>query len=128
MLVAICAIVIAVAVTAFWLTLGLLALDSGPIPRAYLLNLVCFASFIISAATLWKWPWIAAFVAWANMLSILTRFTPWNDDSAATFFSQFLFDHLFFVSANLGALAVLRIKRIQAQKPKMEPALPHSEF
>jgi hypothetical protein len=68
---------------------------------------------LVSAATLWKWPRISLFVAWLNLLLIVTHFSPWNDDSAKSFLHGFLFDHLFFIAANVGAFAVFSLKRSQ---------------
>jgi hypothetical protein len=97
----------------FWLTMGTLSLGPGGLPRIYLINLVLLIAILISAITLWKWPWVSVVVAWANLLSILTRFSPWNDNSVHAFFAGFMFDHIFFIAANVGMIAVMSLKRVR---------------
>ena len=56
----------------FWLLMGTLALDSGPIPRIYVVNLVQAPVYLASAATAWKWPWVAESVAGLTLIAIFT--------------------------------------------------------
>jgi hypothetical protein len=114
---AICLMVLVAAFQAFWLLMGSLALDRGPIPRVYWLNVVRFFCFLVSAVTLWKWPWIAISVAWVDLFLILSGFSPWEDHSATTFFFQFMFDHIFFIAANAGFVAAVLLRRSRLANP-----------
>lgn len=78
----------------FWLLMGSMALDHGPIPHAYLVNSILFIVFLISTCLFWKWPWIAVLIAWLDLAAILLHANPWNDNSSATFFHQFIYDHI----------------------------------
>ena len=112
--VAILAMILAIAGKGFWLAMGLLALGPGPLPRIYALNLILFGSFILSMVLLWKWPWVGLVIAWLNLFSILTGFSPWADHSAAAFLREFMFDHTFFIAANLGFVAVIMLRRTRS--------------
>jgi hydrogenase/urease accessory protein HupE len=104
----------------FWVMMASIGRDNGPVPRVYTINEVLLLGILISLIALWKWPWIAAVVAWVNLISIASRFTPWNDESASAFFYGFTFDHLFFVAANVGCIGVLLLKRTSRDHPRYE--------
>jgi hypothetical protein len=118
------AMIVALAAKAFWVMMASLGRDNGPVPRVYTINEFLLLGILISLIALWKWPWIAAVVAWINMVSIISKFTPWNNDSASAFFYGFTFDHIFFVAANVGCIGVLLLKHMSrdhrgyTQKPK----------
>jgi hypothetical protein len=106
----------------FWLLLASVSLDGGPMPRADLVGTWTVVGFLISTCLYWKWPWIAVVIAWANMGVILLGVVPWVAHSWATFFHQFVYDHIFFVAANLGLLAGLLPKRSSENAGSVAPA------
>jgi hypothetical protein len=110
------AMILAIVGKGFWLAMGLLALGSGPLPHIYAINLILCGSFLLSLALLWRWPFVGMVVAWLDLCSILTGFSPWADRSATTFYHEFMWDHIFFIGANLGFIAVIYLRRIRATK------------
>jgi len=53
--------------------------------------------------------------AWVDLALILLGVIPWVDHSFKTFTHQFVYDNLFFVAANLGALALMFGRRSQGE-------------
>ena len=100
----------------FWLVLASVSLDGGSLPRADLMGRCSFIFFLISTCLYWKWPSVAFLVAWANTGAILIGVVPWVDHSLTTFFHQFVYDHIFFIAANLGFTASILLKRNRAAR------------
>jgi hypothetical protein len=104
-----CAVMLLVALyKAFWLSMGTLALDSGPMPRTYLVNLILGPAYFASAATAWKWPWIAESVAGLTLVAIFARFIPWT---ASPFQPELFFEYVFIVAANAAFIAKILLRR-----------------
>lgn len=111
MVICITAMIVVLFEEGFWLLMGSMALGRGPIPHAYLANLLFFISVLISACLFWKWPWVAMLVAWIDLGTILLHINPWNNGSSTTFFHEFMYDHIFFLAANLGFIAFVLMRR-----------------
>jgi hypothetical protein len=92
----------------FWLSMGTLALDSGPMPRIYVVNLVLAPAYLISAATAWKWPWGAASVAGLTLIVIFTRFVPWT---VSPFQKELSFEYAFVFAASVALFAKMLLRR-----------------
>jgi hypothetical protein len=95
---------------AFWLSMGTLALDSGPLPRIYEANLILAPAFLVSAATAWKWPWIAELVAGLTLVAIFSRLIPWT---VSPFQRELSFEYAFMISANVAFIAKMSLRRAQ---------------
>jgi hypothetical protein len=111
--VAISAMSVACLGKAFWLLWGTLALDNGPIPWVYRVNLYLFLAFLISAALFWKWPWIAVVIGWADFIAISLRINPWELGSPKAALNRFTFDLIFFIAANVGFIAAISLRRMR---------------
>jgi hypothetical protein len=94
----------------FWLSMGTLALDSGPLPRIYIANLLLAPTYLISAATAWKWPWIAESVAGLTLVAIFTRFIPWT---VSPFQKELSFEYAFVLAASIALIAKMSLRRVE---------------
>jgi hypothetical protein len=97
----------------FWLLMGVLALDGGPMPKIYVINLVQAPAYLVSALTAWKWPWLAEFIAGLTLAAILTKIIP----PPIFPYKGYLFEEYAFIAgANLAFFAafLLRRSRIRA--------------
>ena len=92
----------------FWLLMGTLALDSGPIPRIYAINLIQAPAYLASAATAWKWPWVAESIAGLTVFAIFTRFIPWT---VSLFQRELSFEYAFIIAANVAFFASMSLRR-----------------
>jgi hypothetical protein len=92
----------------FWLVMGTLALDSGPMPKIYLINLVQAPTYLASALTAWKWPWVAECVAGLTFIAIFTKVIPPPIFPYARYLS---WEYAFIAAANLAFFAVLFLRR-----------------
>jgi len=92
----------------FWLLMGTLALDSGPMPKIYVINLVQAPAYLASASTAWKWPWAAESVAGLTLIAIFTRFIPWT---VSPFQRELSFEYAFVIAANVAFFAVMSLRR-----------------
>lgn len=92
----------------FWLLMGTLALDSGPLPRIYVINLVQAPAYLASALTAWKWPWVAECIAALTLIAIFTKLLP-----PPTFpYQRYLsWEIAFIVAANVAFFAVMSLRR-----------------
>jgi hypothetical protein len=93
---------------AFWLLMGTMALDSGPIPGIYIANLAEVPAYLASAATAWKWPWIAESFAGLTLVVILARFNPWT---ISPFQKWLSFEYVFIIAANVAFFAKMALRR-----------------
>jgi hypothetical protein len=93
---------------AFWLLMGSMALDSGPIPGIYIANLMEVPAYLASAATAWKWPWIAETVAVLTLVVIFARFNPWTISPFQRWLS---FEYAFIIAANVAFFARMSLCR-----------------
>jgi len=91
----------------FWLLMGMLALDSGPIPRIYVVNLIHAPAYLASAATAWKWPWVAESIAGLTLIAILTRIIP---PPAFPYERYLTYEYLFILAANLAFFAAMSLR------------------
>lgn len=93
----------------FWLLMGTLALDGGPMPRIYVINLVQAPAYLASALTAWKWPWVAECVAVLTFIAIVTKLIP-----PPTFpYQRYLsWELAFIVAANVAFLSVMSLRRL----------------
>jgi hypothetical protein len=55
-------------------------------------------------------PWLMAFVGLLNMILVITRVFPWEEQGLQNFFYQFMFDIAFFIAGSLGALVRVILK------------------
>jgi len=94
----------------FWLLMGTLALDSGPIPRIYVVNLVQAPVYLASAATAWKWPWVAESVAGLTLIAIFTKIIP---PPVFPYESYLSYEYAFIFAANLAFFASMSLRRIK---------------
>jgi len=94
----------------FWLLMGTLALDSGPIPRIYVVNLVQAPVYLASAATAWKWPWVAELVAGLTLIAIFTKIIP---PPVFPYESYLSYEYAFILAANLAFFASISLRRIK---------------
>jgi hypothetical protein len=94
----------------FWLLMGTLALDSGPMPRIYVINLVQAPAYLASALTAWKWPWVAECVAALTFIAIVTKLIPPPTPPYQRYLS---WEFAFIVAANLAFFAVMSLRRIK---------------
>jgi len=94
----------------FWLLMGTLALDSGLIPRIYVVNLVQAPVYLASAATAWKWPWVAESVAGLTLIAIFTKIIP---PPVFPYESYLSYEYAFIFAANLAFFASMSLRRIK---------------
>ena len=92
----------------FWLLMGTLALDSGPIPRIYVVNLIQAPAYLASAVTAWKWPWVAESIAGLTLIAVLTRIIP---RPAPPYERYLTYEYVFILSANLAFFAAISLRR-----------------
>jgi hypothetical protein len=92
----------------FWLLMGTLALDNGPMPRIYVVNLVQAPAYLVSAATAWKWPWFAESVAGLTLVAIFTRIIPPPIFPYERYLS---WEYAFVVAANVAFIAGMSMRR-----------------
>jgi hypothetical protein len=85
-----------------------MTLDSGPIPGIYIANLMEVPTYLASAATAWKWPWIAESVAGLTLVVILARFNPWT---ISPFQKWLSFEYAFIIAANVAFFAKMSLRR-----------------
>lgn len=92
----------------FWLLMGVLALDGGPMPKIYVINLVQAPAYLVSALTAWKWPWLAEFFAGLTLVAILTKIIP----PPIFPYERYLFwEYAFIVAANVAFFAAVLLRR-----------------
>ena len=94
----------------FWLSMATLALDSGPIPRIYTVNLILAPAYLVSAATVWKWPWITESVAGLTLIAIFTRLIPWT---ISPFQRELSFEYVFIIAANVAFITKMSLRRAE---------------
>ena len=92
----------------FWLVMGTLALDNGPMPKIYLINLVQAPAYLVSALTAWKWPWLAECAAGLTLIAIFTKVIPPPIFPYERYLS---WEYAFIVAANAALFAVLSLHR-----------------
>jgi hypothetical protein len=92
----------------FWLLMGSMALDNGPIPGVYIANLVEVPVYLTSAVTAWKWPWIAESVAGLTLVVIFARFNPWTISPFQRWLS---FEYAFIIAANVAFITRMSLRR-----------------
>ena len=92
----------------FWLSMGTLALDSGPIPRIYLVNLMQAPAYLASAATAWKWPWVAESVAGLTLIAIFTKIIP---PPVFPYERYLSYEYAFIIAANVAFFAKMSLRR-----------------
>jgi hypothetical protein len=97
----------------FWLTMGSLALDTGPLPKIYIVNLVEAPAYL-SAAVAWKRPWVAELIAGLTVAAIFAKVIPWT---SSPFQRELCFEWTFVVAANVAFFAGTWLHRT-----KMKPA------
>ena len=94
----------------FWLAMGTLALDSGPLPGIYVANLIEVPAYLLSAATAWKWPWVAESVAGLTLIVILAKFNPWTISPFRRWLS---FECAFIIAANVAFFARMSLRHVE---------------
>jgi len=94
----------------FWLLMGTLALDNGPIPRIYAINLIQAPAYLASAATAWKWPWVAESVAGLTLIAIFTKIIP---PPVFPYERYLSYEYAFIIAANVAFLAGMSLRRIK---------------
>ena len=92
----------------FWLLMGSMALDGGPLPGVYIANLMEVPAYLASAATAWKWPWIAESFAGLTLVVIFARFNPWTISPFQRWLS---FEYAFIIAANVAFFARMSLRR-----------------
>ena len=105
------AMVVATAMTGFWLLFGTIAWGSGPIPRIDKIEFCQLVAFATSTFLFRNFLGLAVLIAWLNLAVIVLGVVPWVDHSWNTFVRQFAYDHLFFIAANVGLWAQLQLRR-----------------
>lgn len=89
MILCICLMLYAICTIGLWLLFGVMALDSGPTPQNYVMDLWAFAGFLVSTCMFWKWPWVAAVVAWSDLIANLIFLHSWSHTTQSIFFHWF---------------------------------------
>jgi hypothetical protein len=97
----------------FWLLMGTLALGSGPMPKIYVINLVQAPLYFASAATAWKWPWVAESVAGLTLIAIFTKIIPPPIFPYERYLS---WEYSFIVAANVAFFAVMSLRRLKTKR------------
>lgn len=69
-------------------------------------------AYLISAATVWKWPWIAESVSLLTLAAIFAKFHPWTISQFPIGLSV---DYVFIAAANLAFFARLTMSRVEAR-------------
>jgi len=99
----------------FWLVMGTMALDSGPLPKIYVIDLILAPAYLAAAATAWKWPWICEAVAALTLIAILVQIVP----AAVSPFQKFLsLDYAFIIAANVAFIAKLSLRQQNPHYPQ----------
>lgn len=91
-----------------WLLLGTLAWGAGPLSGFYVASLMEGPAYLASAATAWKWPWIAESVAGLTLAVIFARFNPWTISPFQRWLS---FEYAFIIAANVAFFARMSLRR-----------------
>jgi hypothetical protein len=93
-----------------WLLLG--AITSGVWPRSVfdVANLLEGPAYLISAATAWKWPWVAESVSLLTLVVIFARFNPWTINPFQRGLSV---DYAFIAAANVVFFTRMAMRRIE---------------
>jgi hypothetical protein len=97
---------------AFWVSMGSLALDRGPIPGIYIANLIEVPVYFASAVTAWKWPWVAESVALLTLAVVFARFNPWTISPFQRWLS---FEYAFVIAANVAIVAKMWLRRAKTK-------------
>jgi hypothetical protein len=91
-----------------WLSLGILAVGFGKFSWFNVANLVEGPLYLASAATAWKWPWVAESVAVFTLVVIFARFNPWT---VSPFQRGLSLDYAFIIAANVAVIAKMSLRR-----------------
>jgi hypothetical protein len=94
---------------AFLLSLGTLAWGVGPVSGFYVAFLMEPPAYLASAATAWKWPWVAESVAMLTLIVIFARFPPW---AISPFQRGLSLDYAFIIAANVAFFARMSVRRL----------------
>jgi hypothetical protein len=94
----------------FWLLMGTLALDNGPIPRIYVVNLMQAPAYFASAVTAWKWPWVAELVAGLTLIAIFTKIIP---PPVFPYQRYLSYEYAFIIAANVAFFAKVFLRRAE---------------
>jgi hypothetical protein len=90
------------------LLLGILTSGVGPLSGFYVAYLLEGPAYLASAATAWKWPWIAESVAVLTLVVIFARFNPWT---VSPFQRGLSLDYAFIIAANVAFFARMSLRR-----------------
>lgn len=91
----------------FLLLLGTLAWGAGPLSVFYVAFLMEAPAYLVSAATAWKWPWVAELVAILNLIVIFARFNPWT---ISPFRRGLTLEYAFIIAANVAFFARMSLR------------------
>lgn len=94
-----------------WLVMGTLTWGVRPISGFYAANLIEAPAYLVSAATAWKWPFIAELIAGVNLVVILIWFHPWT---AGPLLQKALhLEYAFIIAANVAFLGGISLRRAE---------------
>jgi hypothetical protein len=91
-----------------WFLLGMSVLGVGPLSAFHVAGLIQAPAYLASAATAWRWPWVAETVAALTLVVILTRFHPWV---ISPFQRGLSVDYVFVIAANVAFFARMSLRR-----------------
>lgn len=107
---ALVAMILAAIYKSAWLLLGVVT--SGATPRSIfdVANLMEGPAYLISAATSWKWPWLAESASILTLFIIFARFHPW---ATSPFQRGLSVDYVFIAAANVIFFIKLALSRVE---------------
>ena len=112
LLVAASAVMFLVAIyTGFVFLLEAVLSGVGPLSVFDVAYLMSAPAYLVSAATAWRWPWVAESVAVLTLVVIFSRFHPWT---VSPFRRAFFLDYAFVVAANVAFFSWLWLRCVEA--------------
>jgi hypothetical protein len=93
-----------------WFLLGMSVSGVGPLSAFHLAGLIQAPAYLASAATVWRWPWVAETVAALTLVVIFARFHPWI---ISPFQRGLSVDYVFLIAANVAFFARMSLRRTE---------------
>ncbi|GGH09378.1 hypothetical protein GCM10011586_27340 [Silvibacterium dinghuense] len=93
--------------------MGILALDAGPLPKIYIINLVQVPAYLASALTAWRWPWVAECVAGLTFIAVITKVIPPPIYPYQGYLSE---EYAFIAAANVAFITTMFMKRSKIER------------